>query len=118
MLEKILAATGPNDVLPYPADQTPLDRLQKVGGTGGLGLADKPLAETVGTIISSFLGLLGVVFLVLMVYAGYTWMTAQGDEKKVEKAKDTIKNCVIGLALVLTAYGITRLIVSWLGGAV
>ena len=64
------------------------------------------------------MGLLGVIFFVFMVYAGYTWMTAQGDEKKVEKARDTIKNSIIGLALVLAAYGITRLVVSLLGQAI
>ncbi len=97
---------------------SPLERLQGVGGSGGLGLAEKPLAEIIGSIVSGFLGLLGIIFFVYMVYAGYMWMTAQGDEKKVEKARDTIKNSIIGLALILAAYGITRLVVSLLGQAI
>lgn len=96
---------------------SPLDRLQGIGGKNGIGLADKPLPEIIGGVVSAFLGLLGVIFLVLMIYAGYTWMTAAGEEAKIEKAKDTIKNCIIGLVLVLTAYGVTRLIVSLLGQA-
>lgn len=97
---------------------SPLERLQVVGGTEGLNLADRPLSEIIGTIISGVLGLLGVIFLVLMVYAGVMWMTAAGEEKKIETATKTIKNSVIGLALVLAAYGITRLIVNILGQAI
>lgn len=110
MLNKILAAGSP---LP-PDDRRPLKLLKNMGDFGGLGFADKSPAEIVGTIIAGLLSLLGVVFLVLMVYAGYLWMTAQGDPKKADKAKDIIKNSVIGLVLVLAAYGITRLVVSLL----
>ena len=64
-------------------------------------------AEIVATVIQAFIGLLGVIFLVLIVYAGYNWMTANGDEGKVSKAKDTITRAIIGLIIVLAAYSIT-----------
>ena len=112
-------SSGPTPAGGAPAvPLSPLERLQGLGGADGLGLAEKPLAEIIGNIVSGFLGLLGIVFFVYMVWAGYTWMTAQGDEKKVEKARDTIKNSIIDLALVLAAYGITRLVVSLLGQAI
>lgn len=69
------------------------------------------LQETIGKIIKSALGLLGTIFLVLMIYAGYLWMTAAGNEENVEKAKKLLGNAVIGLALVLTAYAITAFVV-------
>jgi hypothetical protein len=73
----------------------------------------------IGTVIGAFLGLLGVVFLVLMVYGGYIWLIARGDESKAEKAKDTIVNSLIGLIIVLAAYAITYFVLDKLvAGAV
>lgn len=62
-------------------------------------------------IIRAFLVLLGTLMLVYMVYAGYLIMTAGGDEDRVNKGKHIIKNTIIGLALILSAYAITRLVV-------
>ncbi len=70
--------------------------------------ADKlTLSQIVGTVIQAFLGLLGVIFVVLMIYAGYNWMMAQGEEEKVVKAKDTLKRAVIGLAITVGGYAIS-----------
>ena len=66
----------------------------------------------IGTVITAMLAILGVIFLVLIVYAGYIWMIARGDESKVETSKNTIINSTIGLIIVLGAYAITNYIVS------
>jgi uncharacterized iron-regulated membrane protein len=68
--------------------------------------------QIVGVVINAVLSLLGVVFLVLIVYGGYLWMIARGDESKVEKAKDTISRSIIGLVIVLAAYAITYFVLS------
>jgi amino acid transporter len=59
-----------------------------------------------GTIVSAFLSLLGVIFVALIIYAGVTWMTAEGDEEKVKKAKKTMSNAIIGLILTVSATAI------------
>lgn len=74
-------------------------------GTGS-SFADK-LASALGSVLGSFLAFLGVVFLVLMVAGGLKWMTAGGDEKKVESARGLITQAIIGLVIVLSAYAIT-----------
>ncbi|MDP2737081.1 MAG: hypothetical protein Q8O59_04895 [bacterium] len=89
-----------------------LDNLKTVGEKGGTNApyaaADQnKLSEIVGTVIQAFLGLLGVIFLVLIIYAGYNWMTAQGEEEKVTKAKDTLQRAVIGLIITIAAYAIS-----------
>lgn len=61
----------------------------------------------VGNIIKTFLSLLGVIFIILTFYAGYLWMTASGDAEKLNKAKELLKNSVIGLIIVVSAYAIT-----------
>jgi len=47
-----------------------------------------------------------------MMYGGMRWMTAEGNDDKVQKAKDIIQGGGIGLAIVLSAYGITYFIFS------
>ncbi len=86
-----------------------------VGQTAGLGNAD--LLGTIGTIISVFLSVLGVIFLILVIYAGFVWMTASGDPKAIEKAKGILTSAVIGLVIILLAYGITTFVINLLGGA-
>ena len=75
----------------------------------GAGFAEESVGvgSLAATIISALLSLLGIIFLGLMIYAGYNWMTASGDEEKIKKSKDTIIRAVIGLVIVLSAYAIT-----------
>jgi len=45
------------------------------------------------------------------------WMSAGGNEDQVKKAKQWLKNAVIGLALILAAYAIADFAVSYLFAA-
>lgn len=91
---------------------------QDLGG-GGLsnvaikaGVNTTPLDTKIGGIIATILGMLGTVFLVLTIYAGVLWMTASGDEGKIEKAKEIITAATIGLIIIFMAYGITSLVLN------
>ncbi|MFH0857296.1 MAG: pilin [Candidatus Magasanikbacteria bacterium] len=68
-------------------------------------------AELVGSIIQVLLSLVGSIFLILVFYAGYLWMTARGEESQVEKAKKIVMQATIGLILVVGAYSITSFVV-------
>ena len=70
------------------------------------------LPTLVGGIVNAALTLVGIIFLALMVYAGYLWMTAQGEEQQVENAKDIIKASIIGMIVVVSAYAITTFVTS------
>jgi TRAP-type C4-dicarboxylate transport system permease small subunit len=59
-----------------------------------------------------FLDVAGVIFLILIVFAGYRWMTAGGNEEGVTKAKETLQRAVIGLAIVLFAYAMSIFIIN------
>jgi ABC-type nickel/cobalt efflux system permease component RcnA len=63
-------------------------------------------------VVGAALSLLGVIFVVLMVLAGYNWMTASGNEQKVDEAKSTLKRAIIGLVIVLGAWSIWRFILE------
>jgi lysylphosphatidylglycerol synthetase-like protein (DUF2156 family) len=71
------------------------------------GIAKTSVAGIAGVIIETVLGLLGIIFVALLVYAGIQWMTAGGNEEKVEKSTHTIVRAIIGLAIVVAAYSIT-----------
>ncbi|NCF74980.1 MAG: hypothetical protein GWO87_00620 [Xanthomonadaceae bacterium] len=109
--------------LPVQAKQKSiLDRLKSVG-TGDEGAGFQPVneegdiyfADRLGEIIKIFLTFLAVVFLVLMIYGGFLWMTAEGNEQQVTKAKQTIINSTIGIIIVMLAYAITYFVVYKLG---
>jgi len=82
---------------------------EKTGEKAGYDKADlnKELPQIIGKFIRALLTFLGIIFLLLMIYGGYTWMLARGNENEVEKAKNTIKNAIIGLLVVAGAYSIT-----------
>lgn len=56
--------------------------------------------------------LFGGIFLITMIYAGYLWMTAQGNQEQVEKSKKIIINASIGLAVILSAWAITYFLLN------
>jgi cytochrome bd-type quinol oxidase subunit 2 len=74
------------------------------------------LQEMAGRFINVFLSLLGVIFTCLIIYAGYLWMMARGNEEEVKKSKDLMINATIGLAIVIAAYALTYFILSSLTG--
>lgn len=92
------------------------NQLDLAGKAWGNPPGETGMAEIVQYVISAFLGLLGIIFLVLIIYSGFNWMTAQGDEEKVTLAKDTLSRAVIGLIIIIAAYSITYFVFSSLSG--
>lgn len=74
-------------------------------------------AGSVSTVVKGILALVGTIFFLLTIYAGILWMTARGDEGKVEKAIDIIRASIIGLIVTLSAYAITFFVTNRLSGA-
>lgn len=68
-------------------------------------------AENLGVIVRSALSFIGVIFMILMVYAGYLWMNARGDESKVDKAQSIIRAAIIGLIIAVGAWSITNFVI-------
>jgi len=89
-----------------------MDVLKEIGSTKGPyeDVGSTGVASIIGTVIESALSLIGVIFLVLMIYAGYNWMIARGEEEKVEKAKDTLTRAIIGIIIVIGSYAIWSLV--------
>jgi len=71
------------------------------------GFMSSDLGTIISLIIKVLLGFLALIFLVLIIIAGFQWMTAAGNEQQIEKSQATIKAAAIGLVIVLSAYAIT-----------
>ncbi|MFA4871485.1 MAG: hypothetical protein WC610_00260 [Patescibacteria group bacterium] len=76
----------------------------------GIGLAETPLKVIIARIIQIVLGFLGILTVILIMYAGFIWMTAGGDEKKIETAKKILRDAIIGLIIILAAFIIVSFI--------
>ncbi len=61
-------------------------------------------------VISSTIGLAGIALFIMLLIAGFTYLFAGGDQKKLEQAKGTLTNAVIGLVVIVVAYLILRTI--------
>ncbi len=68
------------------------------------------IGDITAIIIKALLGLLGIIFIILMIYAGFLWMTAGGSEEQIKKAINLIRAAVIGLIIVIAAYSITNFV--------
>ena len=91
--------------------------------TGGGGSASLPNFLGVGSIselilkIINFLIILAIPFAVLMlVWAGFQFATAQGSEEKLTKAKKNLLWTVAGIAVILASQAIVSYITEILGG--
>jgi hypothetical protein len=72
----------------------------------------KDIRNIVVDLIKVALSFLALVFVILMLTAGFKWMTSQGNASKVEEARNQIVRAAIGLIVVLAAYGLTLFIVK------
>ncbi len=91
----------------------------EVGNVIGLGSEDPRVLAA--NIIRVALGFLGIIALVLTIYAGWLWMSAAGNMEKIEKAKKVLTGAIIGLLIILLSFGITTFVLNKLlvatGGA-
>jgi len=81
------------------------------------GLPSDDVRVVIARIIRVALGFLGTLAVVLLLYGGYLWMTAGGNEEKISQAKKIIINTAIGLAIILSSYAFTSFIIRRLLGA-
>ena len=88
---------------------------EEFGAATGLGTGD--LEDVAGQIIRAALGFLGIIAVVIILIGGFKWMTAGGNEDKVQEAKKLIIAGIIGLAIILSAYAIASFVIDQLVGA-
>jgi len=101
---------------PALALETSKQRLQNIAGIARYASSTSPLGPKIIilNIIAYALGLVGMLFLIMVIYSGYQWISAGGNEEMIEQAKTRLRNAVIGLGVTLAAYAIT----TWVFNAI
>lgn len=93
--------------------QNAADKLNPIADVYGASSSAAPnIAQIIASIIQYALSFLGVIFLVLLIYGGFLWMTAGGDQEKVTKSKEILRNVLIGLIIILGSYTITYFVIE------
>lgn len=82
-----------------------------------ISLGGDDIRVIIAKIIRAVLGLLGLVAVVIVIYGGFTFMTAGGDEEKVARGKKILINGLIGLAIILCSFIIVQFVLGKLGEA-
>lgn len=86
--------------------------LHTIGETAYGDQKPQPVMAIIAEFIKYFLSFLGLIFLTLILYAGFLWMTAAGNEDQVAKAKSIFANGIMGLIIILAAYAITYFVLE------
>src|SRR3989339_1280872 len=76
------------------------------GYASSMGLGARDLRTIIFAIINVLLGFLSIVAVLIIMYGGFVWMTSKGDPKRIEDAKNILKNAVIGLVIIFLAFSI------------
>lgn len=76
------------------------------------GLGDRDPREIAAAVIRVMLGFLGIIAVLIILYAGFLWMTAAGNEDKITQAKGMMSAGVIGLIIILAAFGIATFVMN------
>jgi amino acid transporter len=97
-------------VMPALAAEDPFG----VGYGTYLGLGTSDIKTGIMTIIQYMLGFLGIIAIIIILYGGFTWMTAAGNEEKVGKAKQIITAGIIGLVIIFVSYALVTFVISQL----
>lgn len=90
------------------------DTVTTLDKTDNIALGQKLVNDNVPTIIGNIIGYLlsfvGLLFLTMIIYGGFNWMTAGGDEAKVKKSISLFTQAVFGMLIISAAYLLTRFI--------
>lgn len=101
----LVIVLGLSSLAPTPAHaQATSFSIESIGSQLGLGNAD--LKSTIINIINIALGLMTLIAVVMIIIGGFTWLTAGGNEERVDKAKKTISAAIIGIIIILLAWAI------------
>ena len=99
-----LALTNP--INPWGTDSIRSNISEKTG------LGEKDPRIVAADIIRVALGFLGIIAVMIILFGGFKWMTAGGNEDGVGEAKKMITAGVIGLVIILASFAIASFVLK------
>ena len=109
----------PEDIDPIPSTSTPASSTPSIPQSLNI---ENPLGETsdITTLVENILNFLWnlafVIAPILIVYAGYLYLSSAGNEDKVKKAQKALIWAIVGFAVILIASGVPAIIQKLLSG--
>jgi len=103
LLTPVLVSAQTNDILGL-----------NIINNANIGLQASDPRAVAARIINVALGFLGIVAVVIVLYGGFMWMTAAGNEERISKAKQILTAGVIGLVIIVMAWAIASYVVKTL----
>jgi hypothetical protein len=86
--------------------------VNEVGNVIGNVLPSAEPRVVAARIINIALGFLGIIAVIIVLYGGFMWMTAGGNEERITKAKQILTAGVIGLVIIIMAWAIARYVIT------
>ncbi|MFA5413570.1 MAG: hypothetical protein WC348_03465 [Patescibacteria group bacterium] len=103
LLTPVLVSAQTNDILGL-----------NIINNANIGLQASDPRAVAARIINVALGFLGIVAVVIVLYGGFMWMTAAGNEERISKAKQILSAGIIGLVIIVMAWAIASYVVKTL----
>ncbi len=109
LVVSVFAIAGPSPAL---AQQTTIGDDFGTGYLGGIAgkIPATDIRVVAVNLINILLGVLGIIFLLLVLYGGFLWMTASGNDDQAGKGRKIIGNAIIGLIVIFVAFALTTFI--------
>ncbi|HHX99558.1 TPA: hypothetical protein GX533_02700 [Candidatus Dojkabacteria bacterium] len=92
------AQTGADDALSY------IDDIHTTG--------ERDLMQFVRNLINWAIGIAALVCVVMLIFAGYSYITASGNEEKVQKATKTLTWAIVGLVVCFIAVILVNFVIK------
>lgn len=96
--------------------QTPTGKVMQIFGARTYEESQSVIVY-IGNVISIVLGFLGVCMIGLIIYSGFLWMSASGEQERIKSAQGHLRNAIIGAIVVVSAWTITAFVMNALGSA-
>src|SRR3989338_1934758 len=92
------------------AQQTTNEGLSNFANETSLGNAD--LTSVIGRVVKIAISFLGLIAVLIILGAGFVWMTSGGNEEKIKKAKKLMVAGIVGLIIVILSYSIASFVLA------
>jgi hypothetical protein len=96
-------------VVVFAADTLGLDKAD-------VGLSKGSLESMIANIVKAGLTLVGAIALAMIVYGGFLYISAAGDEAQIKKAKTVLIYAIIGIIVIGLAYALVAFVIGAFGG--
>lgn len=67
-------------------------------------------SEVAGRVIKAVLAIIGSIFLMMIIYGGFIWMTAAGNDSKVQTGRNVLVWAIIGIIVIFLAWMLVAVI--------